>query len=202
MSIIYIITISLVALAIFFNKYIHKYNIYLYILSIIVSIILYSSEANVVTFGYVGFSFMAVVMFTGVLENGKLRRKLVTVRAEYAIIGFILLLPHGIIYLVYVIEDVGFFNAPFHFYFGVLSLLVATPLAIISFPKIRKWISYKKWKTIQRFSYLFFALVALHLILLQNSRMWLYIALFMTYTLFRSYMFIQKKVVTSTKISS
>lgn len=193
MTIIFLTTILIVLVSFFLYKYIHKLNLYLYVLTAILAILALNGETNIITFGFVGFSFMAVVMFIGVLDRGILRKRLSLVRAELAIIGFIFLLPHAWVYIEYVLDDIGFFKAPFEFYMGVLALLVATPLYITSFPIVRKKFSFKQWKSIQRFSYLFFLLVGLHLILLQNVRMWLYISLFAVYAVFRVVLYIQKK---------
>jgi DMSO/TMAO reductase YedYZ heme-binding membrane subunit len=59
------------------------------------------------------------------------------------------------------------------------------PLAITSLIIIRKKMKGKTWKTLHKFSYLFYGLVALHLVLINSERLLFYIVIFGLYAVYR-----------------
>lgn len=184
MTIILLTVISTTILSLLFYRQIRQYRYIIYGAIIIISIIT-TDDANIISLGYVPAGVFIVVMFAGVLEKGVLRKRLFMVRAEIAIIGSILIAPHAFGYLEYFLDDIGFFQGNLSFYIGILSIIVMLPLLITSFRIIRKQLQYKQWKRLHLLSYIFYGLVGLHLILIQNDRMWLYIILFGSYFLLK-----------------
>jgi DMSO/TMAO reductase YedYZ heme-binding membrane subunit len=180
MTIILLTSIITATLSIFLYKSIRKYRYVIYPVVAIISIIA-ADDSNIISLGYVPLGIFIVVMFAGTLDHGMLRKRLFMVRAELAIIATILALSHGISFLEYYLDDIGIFNGDFSFYLGVLAMLIMAPLFVTSFRFIRKRFSYKQWKQLHSISYIFYGLLGLHLILIQNDRMLLYIILFSSY---------------------
>ncbi|WP_207729569.1 ferric reductase-like transmembrane domain-containing protein [Clostridium chrysemydis] len=148
--------------------------------------------------GFISLSFFILVMFAGALNKRfEITKRLLRIRAELAIIASILLLPHGIIYLYKFL--IAFINKPnlslsyiSLIVIGLIAFIIMIPLFITSFDKYRKSLGYKKWKSIQRFSYLFFFLTYVHImvILLFSEKidifsLALYNLIFLSYTFLR-----------------
>ncbi|MGS0972388.1 MAG: ferric reductase-like transmembrane domain-containing protein [Candidatus Izemoplasmataceae bacterium] len=181
MTIILTTTALISIFSFFFYKTIHHYRYVFYGMVAILALIYGGEEANIVSMGYVPFGVFIVVMFSGVMDKGTLRKRLFMVRAELAVIGTILLFPHALGYLEYYLDDIGLFGGGISFYFGLLAAVIVIPLFVTSFQFIRKHMGYKKWKKLHQLSYVFYLSIGLHLILIQNQRMWLYILLFGMY---------------------
>ncbi|MBU1092820.1 MAG: ferric reductase-like transmembrane domain-containing protein [Firmicutes bacterium] len=182
-----------VVLNYFLYKYIHKYRTYIYIVAGIISAISLTQEVNIINLGYVGFSFFLAVMFTGVVDKSNVKKSMVATRAEMAILGTIFIIVHGIKYFVYILEYKDIFGEKAYFYIGIFSLLVAIPLFLTSFIEIRKKINGKLWKKLHKLSYIFYLSIGLHLILIQNTRMYFYIGIFGLYFILRVWTLIEKK---------
>lgn len=185
----------------FFYKPIHKYRYILYILTAIIALVLHE-DGNYISYGYTGLSFFIVVMYSGVLEKSTLRKRLFMVRAELAIIGTILIMPHGLGYLEYVLDDLDILRAPANFYFGLLALIVAVPLFVTSFQFIRRKIKYPIWKKIHQLAYLFYLFVGTHLILINNERQQVYLVVFGIYFVLKVIMKLQIYIKKSKKNST
>jgi len=136
--------------------------------------------------GFLGFSFFYVVMITGVFnKDSKIFKNLNSVRSIYSIIGFIILTPHAIFYIVDKFTGNGLFDLV-----GLLAYLIMIPLFITSFQNIDQPAVKFKWKKIQRFAYLAYLLIFVHLIIVSsfpNSLM--YLVLFVPYLLYKPYHF-------------
>lgn len=184
MSIILTTAIMTVMISLVLYKPIHKYKWFLYSIAVIISIIA-MEDANVLSLGYIPFGIFLVVMYTGVLDKGVIRKRLSMVRAELAITASILLVPHAYGYLEYFLDDIGFINSSISFYFGILAVLLIIPLFITSFQYIRRKMNYKQWKHLHRYAYIIYAIIGCHLILIQNDRMWLYLIVFGLYYAFK-----------------
>lgn len=193
MTIILILSALWIVLNYFFYKQIHKYRIYLYVIAIIISAISLTQQVNIINLGYVGFSFFLAVMYTGVLDKSDVKKSLVATRAEMAILGTIFIVVHGIKYIAYAIDFHFLFSAPLNFYVGVFALVVAIPLFLTSFIEIRKKMDGKLWKKLHKLSYIFYFSVGLHLILIQNDRMFFYIGIFGLYFIFRVWTILDNK---------
>jgi DMSO/TMAO reductase YedYZ heme-binding membrane subunit len=184
MTIILTTSIISVFLAFYLYKPIHKYRYPIYAVVAIISLIA-AEDANIINMGYVPFGVFLVVMYAGVLEKGLLRKRLFMVRAEYAVIATIFLLPHAFGYLGFFLEDADILKAPINFYFGLLSAIVAVPLFVTSFQFIRRRMNYKDWKRLHKAAYLFYNLVMIHLILLFNDRLWMYVSVYALYLILK-----------------
>lgn len=123
-----------------------------------------------------------VVMWTGAFSNGSwLIKKYMPVRGEISIIAAILTLGHNIsygrIYFVRMASGAGKMasNQIAAGRISAILILIMLPLTVISFPKIRRKMKAKLWKKIQRFAYVFYALLYVHIMVLcipmaQNGR--------------------------------
>ncbi len=187
-----------IGLALAFYKQIHKYNYYIYLVTILVSLV-FSDDSNIISLGFVPIGFFWIVMFSGVLDKGMLRKRLNSVRAEYAIIASILILPHAIGFIEFILEDIGILNAPVNALFGTISMVIMVPLFITSFQIIRKKLNYKQWKRIHQLAYLAYIAIFLHIILIQNDRMVIYIIIFAVYGLLKGYMLVSQYIIKKKK---
>lgn len=185
MTIIAGLTILWVVLVLLLSKWIRKYNLYLYGAALLIAIIALTQETNIFNMGYVGLSFFIPVMFASSLSQGFVKKKLMGNRAELAVFGSIFSIGHGLKYLAFSIDFGFFFRAPLYLYIGLASLVVMLPLAITSLIIIRKKMKGKTWKTLHKFSYLFYGLVALHLVLINSERLLFYIVIFGLYAVYR-----------------
>ncbi|MBK1812378.1 ferric reductase-like transmembrane domain-containing protein [Clostridium sp. YIM B02505] len=122
--------------------------------------------------GIIAIAFFILVMYAGALSPKlKLTRKLMSIRAELAIIASILMLSHGIVYLVSFIintvpklisgQNVKIISLAISIV-GIIAFLLMIPLFITSFKKIRKAMKPKVWKKLQTWAYLFYLLAYVH----------------------------------------
>ncbi len=193
MTIILVLGALWIVLNYFFYKQIHKYRILIYFIAILISIYSLTQQVNIINLGYVGFSFFLAVMYTGVLDKSNVKKSLVATRAEMAILGTIFIIVHGIKYIAYAIDFHFLFSAPLNFYIGVFALVVAIPLFLTSFIEIRKKMNGKLWKKLHKLSYIFYLSIGLHLILIQNDRMFFYIGIFGLYFIFKVWTILDSK---------
>ena len=121
--------------------------------------------------GALGTAFWAVVMWAGALPNGSAPiKKLMPIRGELSITAAILTFSHIITYGVQYITDLikGRTGSDFVVTSIVClaMVLIMTPLTVMSFKKIRKKMNAKTWKKIQRFAYIFYAFIYVHILVL------------------------------------
>lgn len=149
----------------------------------------------------------AIVMWTGALPNrSALMKRWMPVRGQLSIFAAILTLGHavgyGISYLPRWIEKADAANL----IVCIGMMLIMLPLTVISVRKIRQKFKAKVWKMWQRFAYLFYALIPLHVLLLNFSRakagrsdaffsLMLYLAVFLGYAVCR----VRKQILQSKK---
>ena len=121
--------------------------------------------------GALGVGFWAVVMWAGALPNGSYPiKKLMPIRGELSIIAAILTLSHIITFGWQYIAN--FMKGRTGSDFAVTSIvcivmvLIMVPLTVMSFKAVRKRMNAKTWKKIQRFAYLFYALIYVHIMVL------------------------------------
>ncbi len=175
----------------FFSKQIRVSAIFWYIVASLIAIFVDPHSANIFSLGYVAFGILLLVMFMGVFDKGKFRNQLLGVRGEYAIIGTILLFPHAWGYFEFYGLENNFFQNNLSFYIGIIALITMLPLTLTSFRIVKSKMKYKKWKKLHQLSYLFYALIATHIILLDNQRFWLYVMIFGVYTIMKVIMLLQ-----------
>lgn len=181
--------VILTLLAYFAGGFIKKHFNIIMVLTIILSAISMFSY-NVLSEGELGLAFFIVVMYAGAFSRrSKISRKLKAVRQEYSILGFIFLVPHFVVYLLEFIT--GGYEWEF---FGVLGMIVMIPLFITSFTSIRREYKYSEWKKLQRWSYLAYLLIYIHLVLVASGgEAVMYSVIFGVYTLLRVYQYIKDK---------
>lgn len=117
--------------------------------------------------GFLSTGLFIVVMFTGALSTKWFIKKPLTIlRGEIAITACIFIIPHMFESLLFWL--VGIYNSQnilIILIVGIIAFVVAIPLCITSFKKIKIKMNAKKWKKIQRWSYVFYFLVYFHIML-------------------------------------
>ena len=123
------------------------------------------------TKGILAAAFWAVIMWTGALPSGSsLMKKLMPQRGQLSIFAAILTLGHavglGISMLPRWLKKADAMNLTI----CILLMLIMLPLTVISVQKIRRKMKAKTWKSVQRWAYLFYALIPLHVIVLNTAK--------------------------------
>lgn len=143
--------------------------------------------------GALATAFFVLVMYAGALKNGSyLIKKLMPIRAQLSIMGAILILIHnatyGRTYFVRLFTNAGSLQITWLLaaIISLILLVIMIPLTIMSFPAVRKKMNPKRWKQIQRSAYAFYALIYVHVMLVnipmeQNGR-WEYIVNVIVYS--------------------
>lgn len=136
--------------------------------------------------GFLGFAFFYIVMITGLFNReSKIYKKLTSVRSIYSIIGFIILTPHAIFYFIDKFTNNGSLEIV-----GVIAYVIMIPLFVTSFQKLDSLKVRYTWKKIQRFAYLAYVLIFIHLIIASEMpNLVMYIVLFAPYILYKPYHF-------------
>ena len=200
---ILLLTLLFMFLAYNFNKYIRQYFAYIVFLNIIIGILAYyfeSSLLSLITSGYISLALFINVMYASAFKKGStLSKKLHSVRKEYSIYAVILITPHVVLYF----TDMLLGNIDYE-WFGIIAYIIVIPLFIISFKFVRKTMSYKLWKNIQRFSYIVYASLFGHVIILGSGENTVYyILMFGVYSALKVYwhLFINHKKVYKLSLS-
>ena len=198
--------ILLLGLISLFDKQIKKYSVILYVLSVLISciciflpkkfdlIFLDYIINDILRRGSLATALFIIVMYAVVFPfNKDLKAKLMKLRGELAILASLITLIHNIHfgkkYFVLLFTDVSHLKA-YEISAAVISLLMIIllfPLTFTSFVSIRKKMNPKSWKALQRWSYLFYALLYVHIVLIFSRNLLLgkpgYIFNFIVYTL-------------------
>lgn len=121
-------------------------------------------------------SLFIVVMYMAALPNGSAAiKRLMPIRAELSIIASILTLAHnasfGKYYFVKLFTEPSALNTPrlLAAICSVIMICILLPLFVTSFKTVRRRMSAKRWKRLQRWAYLFYALIYIHVMLLNVS---------------------------------
>ena len=124
---------------------------------------------NILARGTLAGALFILVMVASVCPAAKLRGLLLRTRGEMAIIAALLTLIHNISYgkhyFVALFTKISDLDAP-RIFAAVLSLVMIVlliPLTLTSFMVIRKKMNPKKWKSLQRLSYIFYGLLFIHI---------------------------------------
>ena len=112
-------------------------------------------------------------METGAFPNGsKAIKAFLPIRGEISIFAALLTLGHNIAYgktyFVWLFTESEKMSRN-QILAGILTLVmlaIMIPLTILSFPKVRRKMNPKRWKKIQRFAYLFYGMLYLHVLVL------------------------------------
>ncbi len=116
------------------------------------------------------------VMYARILPKGtKTMANFMSLRAPLAIGATFLILLHSTFYLTQYIGRImnGYGITSYEIFAGIFSLVMVfllAPLTITSFMAIRKKMHPVTWKKLQRFSYLFYGLIYLHVFLLFSRK--------------------------------
>jgi DMSO/TMAO reductase YedYZ heme-binding membrane subunit len=184
----------IILLSYYFGEKLKKYNLYFYIFAAILGVLalIFSAKQFTLPFnqGFLGFSFFYVVMIIGLLnKESKIYKRLFKVRPELSILGFILLSPHAIFYLMErimtnYIPDTRIVSLSF--LIGVLAYLIMIPLFVTSFKIIENKAQFFKWKKLQRFAYIVYLAIFIHLIFVaEMPNLVIYLILFIPYIIFK-----------------
>jgi len=127
----------------------------------------------VLSHGGLGGAFFVIVMATGAFPNGSRPIKwLMPVRGQLSILASILTLGHNVAYgktyfvRLFTQPDALPLNQLLATLCSLAMLAVMLPLFATSFMTVRKRMKPKSWKKLQRWAYLFYALLCVHIFLL------------------------------------
>lgn len=138
-------------------------------LSTLAAVPIPESLVYVLKHGSVAFFLFAIVMYVGVLpETSRLRQYLMPVRGKLSIVASLVAVGHFAGYLAAFASGFLFRSAPvaprtwmvFLLALALVALLI--PLTVTSFVAIRNRMPVARWKQLQRWAYLFFALLYVH----------------------------------------
>ncbi|WP_288479053.1 ferric reductase-like transmembrane domain-containing protein [uncultured Clostridium sp.] len=138
--------------------------------------------------GFLALGCFLLVMFCGAMNTKwNITKKLLSIRGQLAIIGSILMIPHFVVYTTkFIMKLLGTKPiSPLNYIYiimGLLAFIILIPLFLTSFKFIRKKMNPITWKNLQRWSYLFFLLVYLHIAVLLLAAKEFNIAKFSLYT--------------------
>lgn len=128
--------------------------------------------------GHIAIAFFVLVMFAGALNvKWNITKKLLSIRAELAILGSIFILPHCVMYLIRFIVLKLIPGRPLkplyltYLIIGIIAFLIMIPLFITSFKKIRIKMKYSEWKKLQKFAYLFYLLTYIHILVISINKL-------------------------------
>jgi len=125
-------------------KWIHQHQWVMYGLTFLIAIAGFFADVEPIIEGELALGIWALVMVAGAISPlnpyGKALRG---IRKELSLIGFILIAPYALHYLL--AWDLE--------WFGITAFAIMIPLTIISIDPIRRLMSKKTWKGIQRLAY-------------------------------------------------
>lgn len=169
------------------------------------------------TKGILAAALWLIVAWTGALKNGsKPIKHLMAIRGELSIFAAIITLSHAVTYGVSYLQRLksGHTTSDFMLSFGICLVLmvIMIPLTIMSFKIIRKKMNGKTWKNIQRFAYLFYALIYIHILVIYMQKpstnenifsLIVYSAVFFVYAVsrIRKYLIVKKKIENKTAVN-
>lgn len=144
----------------FFNTWIHKNTRYLIFGFLVLSALVIFFNIPVLSFmidgGHLSLAIFIIIMFAGVMKKTWIPyKKILLIRGDLAILGFILLLPHGINRLSLALSG---YNTS-----GLIALVIMLPLTISSFMSIRKKMRPQRWKMLHKFAYVAYLFIYIHL---------------------------------------
>jgi len=106
--------------------------------------------------GHLSVAFFLLVMLAGILpKKSQAYKRLLYVRGELAIVGFLFLLPHALDKLSLALQLYNFT--------GLIAFILFLPLVFTSFISIRKKMNPKHWKKLHQLSYLAYLMLYIHL---------------------------------------
>lgn len=127
--------------------------------------------------GALGTALFIFVMYAGAMPNGHpLMKKVMPIRGELSIFACLLTLGHNLSYGKNYLTPGYLFSGPVSAtkaaaWVSVVSILLMLVLTVTSFKAVRRRFQPKKWKALQRWAYLFYALVYVHVLLMSIPSM-------------------------------
>lgn len=124
--------------------------------------------------GLFAFALFAIVMFIGVLKPGsRLRLALAPIRGELSIVAAILIVGHICsyisTYLVRLSSGMGRWQTLVGVCVALVLMCLLAALAITSFQRVKRRMSAGRWKALQRYAYVFWGLVFIHVCLMLGA---------------------------------
>lgn len=123
----------------------------------------------ILTNGGIATAMFVLVMYAGAFKNGaKPKKMLMSLRAELSIIACTLTFAHNVtygqVYLKHLFTNPSMIPLNFRIatYISITLFLIMLPLWITSYSFVRKKMKAKTWKKLQRWAYLFYALIYAH----------------------------------------
>lgn len=215
------------------SGYLKKYNIYTYIICSVISMTaivhncLILNGYNIkyipvlkefmtsINCGALAGSLFILVMYIGALDSrNKICRKFMVNRGELSIIACIFTIPHNIYYFFAYIfsmdailksDGLMLFASLSMFVSGIFAIAIMIPLFITSFMYFRKKMKAKKWKNLQEYAYIFYAMLFIQVISVYISKpdslnrtisIIAYSTIFISYTTLRVRKYLAKRSVT------
>lgn len=144
----------------FYNRWIHKHNTWVLLGGLLLSLILIFIEISVLSLlinsGHLSLGIFMLVMFAGVFKKSwTVYKKILLVRGDLAILGFIFLIPHGIERLSLALS--GYQST------GLVAAIIMIPLTLSSFMIIRKKIRPDRWKKLHKLAYIAYLMIYIHI---------------------------------------
>ncbi|MGS0973202.1 MAG: hypothetical protein ACVCEJ_08235 [Candidatus Izemoplasmataceae bacterium] len=156
--------IPLALVVYYFGKHIHRNEFRYYfgvlIISIVLTIlVLFSLDTwifqSLVIEGHLSFALFVIVMYGGALPfKSKMKKYLMQIRREFALIGFLLLIPHGMYRISLALNGYNFT--------GLWAFILMIPLVIVSYPHVRKKIRRVTWTRIHKAAYVVYLFIYIH----------------------------------------
>ena len=144
----------------FYNRWIHKHNAWFFIIALALSVLVIFIEISILDLlidkGHLSLGIFLLVMFAGAFrKKSVIYKKLLLVRGDLAILGFIFLIPHGLHRLSLALN--GYQST------GFIAAIIMIPLTISSFMFIRKKIRPDRWKKLHKLAYIAYFMIYIHL---------------------------------------
>ena len=121
--------------------------------------------------GLIGSMIWAAVMLSSVMPSKKIRARMMSLRTEISILGFMVSMPQSVVFTFQaylgILNGIGGLV-----YAGITSVYLALLLilGITSFPSVKAKMGMKKWKKLHKLSYTFYVILFLQLTLVSVLR--------------------------------
>lgn len=196
---IYIISLLLNIISIYLSFYVNIENN------------IYELFIKIMKQGLIGMAFLVIIMMIGAMPKSKTVIGLFKIRGELSILAVIFMLNHFVYYMIKIIQSLPNWSnltkqaLLINMSVSVLSIwawIICIPLFITSFRCIRKQMDPKSWKNLQRYAYIMYALVYVHIVFAFLSKpnpfnygidLLIYSLIFLVYFILRFGKYIKKK---------
>ena len=163
--------------------FIHKYPWVLYVVVLVIDALFFLTSFSfiagpigrlctmLIRRGTLAFALFTVVMYIGVLpHNSALRRRMNSVRAPLSIAASLLIAAHMAVnaanFLPRLVNPSLKVSITGALIIAIVLFVLVVALGLTSFTFVKERMDAKHWKTLQRFAYLFYGLVFVHILLL------------------------------------